>query len=304
MILVAGASGFVGHALLPPLVERHPGEVRALVRREFDAVRLRDQGVETFTGDLIDGRGIDPAMRGVDTLVYLVQTLDHAGDVVSNDLTAVQNTLLAARAAGVGRVVFLGSVGASERATSEHFVARWAAELAIRQSQLHWVILRAPLIVGDGATLFDMMRRYVNRSPVVPLFRWRRVEVEPVAIRDVVEAVCMAVEGERFDDRVFDICGSQRITFGEVVRGWGRAAGKRRIYLPLPGWGDRLLEQAAWSLARLPRRETRLLLATLRERQVCTDPSRRFPLPQRPVTYEQALEAVLAPGRAAPRREA
>ena len=49
----------------------------------------------------------------------------------------------------------------------------------------------------------------------------------------------------------------------------------------------------AWSLARLPRRETRLLLETLRVRQVCPDPSRRFPLGRRPVPYEEAVAAVL-----------
>ena len=65
MILIAGATGFVGRALLAELSARGPRPVRALVRREFDAVRLRDQGVEALTGDLIAGTGLDAAMRGV-----------------------------------------------------------------------------------------------------------------------------------------------------------------------------------------------------------------------------------------------
>lgn len=294
-ILIAGASGFVGSALLEGLAAHPPAggrprPVRALVRREFDAVRLRDQGVEAVTGDLATGRGLEAAMRGVRMLVYLVHTLDRPGDIVANDLEAVQNVLLAARAAGVKRVIYLGHVGASPEARGEHLVARWATELAVRQGGLDWLVLRAPLIVGRGSMLFEMMRRTVDRSPVVPLFRWRRTEVEPVALSDVVEALRIAIDDPEMAGRTYDLTGATRITFGALVRAWGRTHHRRRrIYVPVPGWGERLEEQLAWSLARLPRRETRLLLQTLRERQVA-DPSRRFPLGRRPLTIEGVLE--------------
>lgn len=293
MILIAGATGFVGRALLDELAARGGPPVRALVRRDFDAVRLRDRGVDAVTGDLVSGAGLDPAMRGVKTLVYLVHTADRPGDLVDNDLTAVQNATLAARAAGVERIVTLGPIAASEQATSRYLVARWAVELAVRQSGMQPVVLRSSIIVGRGGTLFEMMRRFVNRSPVVPLFAWRRVAVEPIALGDVVEALCMALDDPQLADRSFDLCGAERMTFGEMVRGWGRAAGKHRIYLPLPGHGEAATEQLAWTLARLPRRKTRLLIETLREPQVCTDPSLRFPLPHRPMTYRQALAPLL-----------
>ncbi len=236
-------------------------------------------------------------MRGVDTVAYLVHTLDRSGDLVANDLEAAQNLLLAARAAGVRRVVYLGAVGAAEDAPSRHLVARWATELAVRQSELDWVVLRAPLIIGAGSTLFELMRRVVDRSPVVPMFRWRRTEVEPVALADVLLALRQTLDAPlddpAYSERVFEVCGPDRLTFGDVVRGWGRAAGKRRLWLPLPGWGEGTQEQLAWTLARLPRRETRALLETLRVRQVCSDPSLRFPLPQRPQPLSAALAAVV-----------
>ncbi len=301
-ILIAGASGFVGRALLPALRVPPAGapsaparSVRALVRREFDAVRLRELGFEAVTGDLSDGRGLDAAMRGVQTLVYLVHTLDRSGDVVANDLAAVQNAMIAARAAGVQRVIFLGHVGASEESASQHLVARWATELAVRQSRLSWTVLRAPIILGRGGILFELMRRTVDRSPVVPLFRWRRTEVEPVALSDVVEALRMAIDDPSMTERSFDITGADRMTFGATVRGWAHAAHRPRVFVPLPGWGEGLEEQWAWTLARLPRRETRLLLETLRDRQVCPDPSRRFPLGRRPLTFDAAVAEILRP---------
>ena len=293
MILIAGAGGCVGRALLAELrSDERPLDVRALVRSEFDAVRLRDRGVDATVADLVDARGLDSAMRGVHTLVYLVHTVDRGGDPVANDLRAAQNAAQAARAAGVERVVFLGHVAASPDASAPYLVARWAVERALAQAGMRPVIVRAPLIVGRDATLFGLLRSLVDRSPVVPLFAWRHSAVEPVALSDVVEALRMAIDDPELDGRSLDICGTERVEVGTLVREWGRAAAKRRLYLPLPGRGERLLAASAWSLARLPRRETRLLLETLREPQVCADPSRRFPLPHRPLTLAQALAAV------------
>lgn len=309
MILVCGASGFVGRALLPVLRDAGPGTpasagrggppVRAMVRREFDAVRLRDEGYEVVTADLLTGHGVDAAVRGVETLVYLVHTLDAPGDVVANDLEAFQNLMLAARGAGVRRVVFLGSVAASEEATCRYLIARWAVELAVRQSGLRWVIVRAPWIVGPAwrrhpGTPFQLLRRLAQR-PVVPLFAWRRSPAEPVALADVVEALTMAATDHDLDDRSFDLCGPDRLPLGEAMRELARPGGSHRVHLPLPGSGERLLGLDAWLLGRLPQRRTRLLLQVLREPQVCTDPSRRFPLPHRPLSYRQALEALEEP---------
>jgi uncharacterized protein YbjT (DUF2867 family) len=291
-ILVAGASGFVGQALLAEMARAGVRPVRALVRSEFDALRLRDHGVETVTADLLSRRGLDGAVRGMETLVYLVHTLDRSGDVVSNDVDAIHNTMIAARAAGVQRVIFLGCVSADEASQSRYLLARWAVELAVRQSGLRYVILRAPLIVGRNGTLFELLRRSVERSPLVPLFAWSRTLVEPVALPDVAQALTEAVVDHEYDGRSFDIAGPERMTLGAMVRGIGRAQGRRRVYLPLPGFGERFSEHAAWTLARLPRREARLLLETLREPQVCRDPSRRFPLGRRPLTYAQALAAL------------
>ncbi len=292
MILVVGASGTVGAAVVARLLAVEPRpRLRAFVHTEFDALRLRDQGVEAIVGDLVTGRGVDEAMRGVTSLVYAADTAGRAGDIVTNELEAVQHALIAARGAGVRRVVALSHVAASEEAHSRYLVARWGVELAVRQSGLQWVVLRTPLIVGRGSTLWELHRRLVDRSPVVPMFRSRHVEVEPVALSDVAEAVHLALDGEAVD-QLYDVAGASRVTWSDVVKAWARSSGSRRIYLPLPGWGERPLVALAGTLGRLPRNETAVLVQTLRERQVCPDPSLRFPLGRRPLTLEAAIGAL------------
>lgn len=299
MILVAGASGAVGAAVLARLAAQEPRpRLRAFVRAEFDALRLRDLGVEAVVGDLVTGRGVDEAMRGVTALVYAVDTAGGEGDLLTNELEAVQHALIAARAAGVRRVVALSHVAASEEARSPYLVARWAVELAVRQSGIPAVILRVPLVIGRGSTLWELHRRLVDRSPVVPLFRSRHVEVEPVAVSDVAEAVSLSLAAEG-GGGIYYVTGASRVTWAEVVRGWARTTGARRVFVPLPGWGQQPLETLAGTIGRLPRGEASIQIATLRERQVCPDPSLRYPLGRRPLTLDAAMAELRQASRGA-----
>ena len=149
------------------------------------------------------------------------------------------------------------------------------------------------MILGRGSEPFAVMRRLVDRSPVVPLFNWRRTAVEPVALADVVEALEMAAADPELDGRSFDICGPDRTTYGTLLREYARASGKRRVFVPVHGRGEAPAAYAGWLLGRRPARRTRLLLETLREPQVCKDPSRRFPLPHRPAPLRRALADVI-----------
>lgn len=295
MILVAGAAGRVGTALMVHLLRHSDGPLRAFVRREFDAVRLRDRGVEAAVGDLVDGRGVDAAMRGVRTLVYLVHALDRRGDFVANDLEAARNTTLAARAAGVERIIFLGHIAADPEVASRYLVGRWAVERAMVQSGIPCTVLRAPTIVARGSAPFELATLLARRLPLVPEFRWHRTPIEPVALSDVVEALARAVEDDELDGRSFDIAGPERMSVGAMVRGWAASTGRLRGYVPVPAEGLLLQPWAAWALGGYRPREARLLLEAYLERQVCADPSRRFPLSHRPLAYAQAL--VQADGR-------
>ncbi|MSP21440.1 MAG: NAD-dependent epimerase/dehydratase family protein [Dehalococcoidia bacterium] len=289
MILVAGAAGRVGTGLMVHLLRQPERPLRVFVRREFDAVRLRDRGIEAAVGDLVDGRGVDAAMRGVRTLVYLVHALDRRGDFVANDLEAARNTTLAARAAGVERIIFLGHIAAEPEVSSRYLVGRWAVERALVQSDIPCTVLRAPTIVARGSAPFELATLLARRLPVVPEFRWWRTPIEPVALADVVEALARAIDDDELDGRSFDIAGPERMSVGAMVRGWASAAGRPRAYVPLPVDGLFVQRWASWALGGYRPRETRLLLETYLERQVCTDPSRRFPLPHRPLPLRQAL---------------
>ena len=161
--------------------------------------------------------------------------------------------------------------------------------MTVRQSRLRSVIVRAPLIVGAGCRPFALVAAAAERPGLAPLLLPTEVALEPVALADVVEALRMAIDDPELDGRRFDLCGAERVTGRALAQAWAGARGRRRLLLPPAGRHPSIA--ALLALPRGPRewRRNRLLLEPLQERQVCADPSSRFPLPHRPLGYAAAV---------------
>ena len=113
MILVTGAGGFIGRHVVRSLVEASPGSVRAFDIRFADDFEQSFGGVEAIAGDLADPEPLARAMEGVKTVVHLASKhVDHDGSGFEKvNVEGTQAVCRAAATAGVGRVIYLSSVG-------------------------------------------------------------------------------------------------------------------------------------------------------------------------------------------------
>ena len=114
MILVTGATGFVGRALLPRLAEAGL-EMRCLIRPSRRTPRLpKEIPVQASIASLEDERGLRAALVGVDTVIHLAGAEWHGrrGDVLAVDAQGTRVLVEAAREAGVGRLLYLSHLGA------------------------------------------------------------------------------------------------------------------------------------------------------------------------------------------------
>ena len=241
MLLLTGATGLVGSALLPRLVT--DGEpVRCLVRdpRRLGPQRVR---VQIALGDLADPPSFRNAMRGVSTVVHLAaSTRDQPrGSIEELAAIATWRMVEAAQRAGVQRFVFFSTLGASTHHRARLFRAKALAEQAVRESDMHTTVIAPSLVYAPGDRRLRLIER-LSLLPVVPISGRGRAVCQPIWAEDVASCVVAALgkNGGADGDATgaiherYELAGPQTMTYNEVVNTALRSLDRERRLLPLP----------------------------------------------------------------------
>jgi uncharacterized protein YbjT (DUF2867 family) len=293
LILITGASGYVGGRFLPLLVA-DGWRVRCLARQPERLSSRVPAGVEVVAGDLLDAASLSAAMEGVEAAYYLVHSMGATGDFEKQDRLAADNFANAAAAAGVERIIYLGGLGEDEADLSAHLRSRHEVGERLRAQGVPVIEFRASIIIGSGSLSFEMIRALVERLPVMVTPRWVRVTAQPIAISDVLAYLRAALTvdtGNR--SRTIQIGGPDRFSYGELMREYARQRGLRRWMIPVPLLTPRLSSLWLGLVTPLYARVGRKLVDSLRHPTVVRDDSAQRLFAIRPSGVQEAIASAL-----------
>lgn len=267
-VLVTGATGYVGSRLVPILLQEGHEVVAAV--RSAGGVDDHDWAGEVTTAlfDIEDEATMYAATKDVEAVVYLVHSMGE-GDFVTKDREAAQRVAKAAAANGVERMVYLSGLIPDDD-LSDHLRSRLEVEQVLLEGSVPTTVLRAAMVIGSGSTSFELLRRMTERMPVIPIPRWMRRTLQPIAVQDVVHLLAGALRGEP-RNRHYDVGGDRPVTYPDLLRLFASTAGLRRPQVVVPFVTAGMVARGVSWIAGMPRGTVTPLVDSLAHDMVCQD---------------------------------
>ncbi len=236
MILITGATGFIGRTLVRQLSSTgYP--VRALIRPSARTPRLpKGVPVEVAVVSLADTRGLRAAMRDVESIFHLASAENQGsrGNLLATDIQGTQNLVDAAADAGVNRIVYLSHLGAARASGYPAFKAKGIAEESIRAGKTPYTIIRTSLVYGPEDHFTNNIARLIRSSVgFFPIPTGGRVVVQPVWVEDLVTCMIWALQNESTLHQVYEVGGNEFFTIQQVIETIMDVTRRRRYLVPL-----------------------------------------------------------------------
>lgn len=306
-VAVAGATGFVGRALVPRLAEKHV--VVALGRGVNRYATPADPGSEPAepgirwqSCDLFSLSEAEASLEGVDVAYYLVHSMMPSGRLTQGtfedlDLLLADNFAQAAANAGVKRIIYLGGLipELEDEELSSHLASRLEVERVLAGYGVPVTPLRAGLVVGRGGSSLDILVKLVGRLPAMICPSWTGSLTQPIALDDIVTLLEACLEIPETTGRVCEVGCPDVLTYRDMMKETARVMGKQRVMLPVPMVTPELSRLWVTLVTGAPRALVAPLIQSLRHPMVVNDPWLQKRIGLEGKRFAEALDEALRP---------
>lgn len=235
-IAIAGATGFVGRALIDALGPKQP--IIGLSRRAQQPL-AGHKNVAWRACNLLSLQDTERALAGAKVAIYLVHsmapqaTLTYA-DFEDMDLICADNFARAAKTCGIQHIIYLSGLVPHEPKLSRHLTSRLEVEQTFKSCGVRLTTLRAGMVIGPGGSSFRLMSRLVDRLPFIVAPKWTQSKSQAVALRDVIAVLTYALDHPEQCAGTWDIGCPDVLTYREMMAQTAEALGKKARIVDIP----------------------------------------------------------------------
>ncbi len=233
MILVTGATGFVGREIVRQL---HAAgyKMRLLVRDLKEAEPMAKRyGCELVKGNVVQPESVFLAMKGIEAVIHLVGIIAETPEMAfeTAHIEGTRSVLIAMQRTGVKRYLHMSANGTRPQARSRYHQTKWTAEELVRESGLDWTIFRPSLIYGEHDQSINVMARVI-RSPLrfFPNVGGGKSRVQPIPVEEVARCFVHAVGNPQTTRNLYVLCGPYSLLWREILTLIAKMEGKPYVF--------------------------------------------------------------------------
>lgn len=231
-VFVTGGTGFVGREVVGQLLMAGH-QVTCLAREGSERKLEQHNNLRFHHGDAVDPASLAGGLDDCEAIIHLVGIIrEFPGRGITFDrlhTEATANMIGAAKNAGIHRFLHMSANGTRKGAVSPYHQTKWAAEQALRGSELDWTIFRPSLIYGPGDQFVNMLVELIRKLPLVPVLGNGRYRMSPVAVEDVAAGFVRALDTPQSIGQTYHCGGPQSLSYDEILDLVGRTIGKGRV---------------------------------------------------------------------------
>jgi NADH dehydrogenase len=229
VILVTGATGFVGSNIIKELVSQGY-QVRGLVHSQRDFERLKGLPIETVTGDITNFDSLTKPFEGVQTVFSCVGIIyeTKSANFDSIHVLGTRSLVEMALKNKVRHFIHTSALGTRPNAVSRYHQSKFRAEQIIQDSGLTYTIFRPSILFGPEDDFVNRFARMLKYNPVFPLVGEGKSRLQPLYIKDLARCVVASLKTPEAKNKIFEIGGPRAMTLLEILeavkkfRGYGR----------------------------------------------------------------------------------
>ncbi len=246
MILVTGASGYVGSHIVKRLAESGQ-QVRAMVRNRSWAEaegRLAGLKIDWAEGDVTKPETLKAAMQGVDTVIHTVAIAIEKGGRTYETINTqgTVNVVDTAKAVGVKRFINVSQLGADSKLPYRFLASKGRAQEYVAASGLAWTAFRPSVVWGPEDEFANSFAKLLPISPLIyPIIGNGKAAFQSIWVEDLVTAIVKSIDDASLIGQDLEVAGPEVLTIEEIERRTLKAKGAHRLMVRTPIFALRII---------------------------------------------------------------